>query len=437
MRRHGATMFVAGAEEVMLQRVLQVPPCSSPASGVAVDLQAMAPTTSLPTFPMSFDGIYLPWLSLLIPREGPYLSLTGGSGLPEDLLKSIGQRLASGHNVASFQSTCSLWRAAVLFATFGLLLLLLFDPDLDRVGFYCVSEKVLSNTLPDVRSKVACGSSCGWLALMDEPASMMLLNPFTGARASRVELPPAGEHVAAASSSERVSRIHGRWVLHPTNGYGDTDATERAIKLEDMRDVFFHEIVLSALPDVAGRECVAMAMLGCSTKVAFCQVRVDSAWTLLDTKLEFSVGSNAASATPTATLLPSLSPPAGLCHRSYLESNGELHIVGAMVSTFHETKSFTYNNVIYKDNLHDRTPEWSKMRDIGDQTLFVSKYFNESFSETSVSKYKENKIYISEPLYGDPYDLVHRLEIVDIATSVSEAKPVQQRMHSSKALGWI
>ena len=68
--------------------------------------------------------------------------------------------------------------------------------------------------------------------------------------------------------------------------------------------------------------------LGCSTEVAFCRVGVDSAWTLLDTKLEFSVGSivhcqdkflaidcteeisvcssNAAGATPTATLLPSL-----------------------------------------------------------------------------------------------------------------------------------
>ena len=73
------------------------------------------------------------------------------------------------------------------------------------------------------------------------------------------------------------------------------------------------------------------SLLGCSTKVVFCRVGVDSAWTLLDTKLEFSVGSivhcqdkflvidctgeifvcssNAAGATPTATLLPSLSPP--------------------------------------------------------------------------------------------------------------------------------
>ena len=49
--------------------------------------------------------------------------------------------------------------------------------------------------------------------------------------------------------------------------------------------------LLSAPPDVAGRECVAMAMLGYSTEVAFCRVGVDSTWTLLDTKLEFSVGS--------------------------------------------------------------------------------------------------------------------------------------------------
>jgi hypothetical protein len=201
------------------------------------------------------------------------------------------------------------------------------------------------------------------------------------------------------------------------------------------------------------------SLLGCSTEVAFCRVGVDSAWTLLDTKLEFSVGSivhfqdkfmaidctgeisicssNAGDATPTSTLLPSLSPPAGLCHRSYLESNGELHIVGAMVSMFHETQSFTYSSVIYKCNLHDRTPKWSRVRGIGDQTLFVCKHFNESFSGISVSKYKETKIYMSELLYGDPYDLVHQLEIVDIATGASEVKPVQEKMQGFEALGWI
>ena len=67
----------------------------------------------------------------------------------------------------------------------------------------------------------------------------------------------------------------------------------------------------------------------------------------IDCTGEISVcSSNAAGATPTTTLLPLLSPPAGLCHHSYLESNGKLHIMGAMVSTFHETQSFTYSSAI-------------------------------------------------------------------------------------------
>ena len=44
---------------------------------------------------------------------------------------------------------------------------------------------------------------------------------------------------------------------------------------------------------------------------------------------------------------------------------------------------------------------------------------------------------MSELLYGDPYDLVHRLEIIDIATSASEVNPVQKKRQGSEALGWI
>ena len=44
---------------------------------------------------------------------------------------------------------------------------------------------------------------------------------------------------------------------------------------------------------------------------------------------------------------------------------------------------------------------------------------------------------MSEPLYGDPYDLVNQLEIVDIATGAFKVKPVQEKMQGSEALGWI
>nr|CAB3477118.1 unnamed protein product [Digitaria exilis] len=354
-------------------------------------------------------------------------SLPDWTSLPQELLESIAKRLASGHDAASFRSACSPWRAAVPFATtLGPLLLLPLRPDSDTVSFHSVSEKqTFSLTLPFVLGKVPCGSSCGWVALMDESASVTLLNPFTGAR---VELPPADEHVAAASSPERaVSKIHGRWrwVIHSGDGgHANNNAppppgSKAIIKLEDMRGVFFHEIVLSAPPDDE-RECVvAMAVLASSTEVAFCRVGVDAAWTLLDAKLEFSVASivrcqgkfvvidvtgdvsvfssSAAGATPTVMPLPSLSPPDGLCHRSYLESNGELHVVGAMVSTFHETRCFTYRTELYKCSLLDRALEWSRVKDVGEVTLFVSKCFGESFSGTSVSKYEKNSIYFSEP----------------------------------------
>ncbi|CAO2192502.1 unnamed protein product [Urochloa humidicola] len=374
-------------------------------------------------------------------------SLPGWTSLPKELLECIGKRLASGHDAAAFRFACSPWRAAMPFAAFGPLLLLPFDPDSDSVTFYRVpEEEAFSLKLPDARGKAPCGTSRGWLALMDEAAAVTLLNPFTGAR---VELPPADERVAAAASLERVSKVRDRWVLRS----GD------AVKLEDMRRVFFHEIVLSAPPDHAGGECVAMAVLASSTEVAFCRVGVDSAWALLDTKLEFSVASvvhcqgkflaidvigeisifskNSTGANPTATLLPSLSPPAGLCHRSYLDSDGQLHLVGAAVSTFHETRQFTYRIMLYKCNLLDQVPEWSSVKDVGGLTLFVSKCFSESFSGTSVSKYKKNSIYFNEPLYGDPYDLAHRLEIVDIDAGTSKVKPFHEKLQGSEALGWI
>ncbi|XP_025801662.1 F-box protein SKIP23-like [Panicum hallii] len=140
------------------------------------------------------------------------------SGLPSELLEVIGKRLASGTDAASFRSVCSPWRDAVPFQAFAPLLLLPFGPDSERVALYSVDEE-RTFSLP-------CGASCGWLALMDGSAAVTLLNPFTGAR---VELPPADEDVAAASSMN-VSKKDGRWVLHPEDDYGNAAAANRALR---------------------------------------------------------------------------------------------------------------------------------------------------------------------------------------------------------------
>jgi hypothetical protein len=135
---------------------------------------------------------------------------------------------------------CKPWRAALPFKSFAPLLLLPFGPDSDSVTFYSVSEEeIISVPLPDdMRGKMLCGASRGWLALIDEAASVTLLNPFTDAR---VELPLADEHVAVACCWTCLSNVDGRWVLLP-NEAGSV------IELNKMREVFFQEIVLSAPP---------------------------------------------------------------------------------------------------------------------------------------------------------------------------------------------
>ena len=151
------------------------------------------------------------------------------SGLPSELLEAIGKRLASGTDAASFRSVCSPWRDAVPFAALAPLLLLPFRPDTERVMLYSVDEeKTFSLPLPpDARGKVPCGASCGWLALMDGSAAVTLLNPFTGAR---VELPPADDDVASASSMLVSRKDDGRWVLHHEDDYGNAAAAS-AIEL--------------------------------------------------------------------------------------------------------------------------------------------------------------------------------------------------------------
>ncbi|KAF8759322.1 hypothetical protein HU200_010362 [Digitaria exilis] len=389
------------------------------------------------------------------------------SGLPPELLESISRgHLASGTDAASFRSVCSPWRAAVPFAPCFAPLLLL-PSGAAAVTLYSVAEdKSFSVPLPDGVGKVPCGSSCGWLALMDEVASVTLFNPFT---AGVVKLPPVDEEIPL-SSSTFVFKKDGRWVFHPDEDDEYVNAAAAAaadddidaVTLGELRQVFFQEIVLSSPPDAGG--CVAMAVLRSSTEVAYCRVGVDTAWTLVETNLDCSVDSIVfcqgrfvaidctgeisifsgdiatlpAGTPPTATPMPSLTPPVGLCHRSYVESNGELYVVGAMVNVFRWAQRFDYNTVVYKcSNILEQEPAWSRVNDAGDLTLFVSMDFRYGFAGTSVSGLKRNGVYFSEPLYGDQYDLAHSMEIADIATGISEVKTFHPKMQGLDALGWF
>jgi hypothetical protein len=124
------------------------------------------------------------------------------STLPEELLECIGNMLQSRREAVKFRSICPTWRAALPFAKYiAPVLMLPFGPEsLDgAVTFYTVADggaTTFTRNLPLLRGKKLCGSSRGWLALVDEAASVTLLNPLTG---TTIELPPAVERVVGAS----------------------------------------------------------------------------------------------------------------------------------------------------------------------------------------------------------------------------------------------
>ena len=111
--------------------------------------------------------------------------------------------LPSRREAVKFRSICPAWRAALPFAMYiGPVLMLPFDPNSPdgAVTFYTAAdggETSFTRKLPSLRGKRLCGSSHGWLGLVDEAASVTLLNPLTG---TTVKLPLVDERVVDRKS---------------------------------------------------------------------------------------------------------------------------------------------------------------------------------------------------------------------------------------------
>ncbi|KAM0905116.1 hypothetical protein ACQ4PT_017557 [Festuca glaucescens] len=375
--------------------------------------------------------------------------------LPHELWELISKWLPSGRDAANFRAMCRLWRDVLPFTEFEPVLMLPFDPESPNgaVTFYRPTDrKTFTKDLPALHGKVVCGSSHGWLALVDEAACLTLLNPFTKAT---VDLPPTDERFAS-DSWRTAFKLDGRWV-HPSFA----DGVVRHTKLGEMRDVFFHEVVLSSPADSG--DCIAMAMLTESSQVAFCHVGGDddaSSWRLLNTGLKQDVSCivhcrdrflaitydaqvsicNVLGATPTARPVQSFHLPKQVNPLSYLQVNGELHLVCTVV----QQGSTTYRTRLYRCNVFARKPAWSRVTNAGHLTLLASHNLAVGHAGGSVSGLKENSVYYSGHLsgciypYGCKHSLNHVLEIINVANGTSEWLPYRQNTQGSpEALCWI
>ncbi|PNT65102.1 hypothetical protein BRADI_4g37300v3 [Brachypodium distachyon] len=408
-----------------------------------------------------------------------------GDGLPQELLECIAGRLTSAGDAAAFRLINRSWKAALPFSRFAPVQMLPFDPNSPEVAVTFsrpthdgVGETFTRN-LPAVRGKVVCGSSCGWVALMDEAGSLTLLNPFTGATA---ELPPANATVAANSRRRaRASVVDGRsrWVLETSPDglqLGQEEEQQPVVTLGEMRHVFFREIVLSSPPD-SGGVCVAMAVLAASRAVMYCRVGPGGAWTRLNSRLPgcvstavhcrgnkfLALGYNGEvsicecdtdgdmAAAGAAYMGGTIVPPRLFCRRGYLMVDGELHLVGTSRRRF-QNAATTYRTHVYKCNVLGRTPAWTRVKKLewtsqkkgkprkdkkfDQMTLLVSNRFTTGCSGPTLSGLASNSVYFCEPMYATPEDPHHRIEIGHVDNGTSE---YQQRIQqgSEQSLCWI
>ncbi|XP_008813340.2 F-box/kelch-repeat protein At3g18720-like [Phoenix dactylifera] len=178
-----------------------------------------------------------------------------------DILKLISDRLHHCFDYINFRMVCTPWRSAVPPKKFPPLLILPPEPDIGDLRFFDPADGVVHSLLlpEEARNKIFCGTSRGWLALMDEAnQSTFLVNPFTP---DRYLLPLTPQRVYFASHPRGAGS--GHWI--------------------SQRECI-SEIVMSASPN-AGAECIVMARLRSCLQLVFCRLG-DAVWTDVDTHYE-------------------------------------------------------------------------------------------------------------------------------------------------------
>ncbi|KAK6939277.1 Domain unknown function DUF295 [Dillenia turbinata] len=206
------------------------------------------------------------------------------SQLNPELLETIAKKLKSYADYFRFRSVCRNWKSSVPKTPRPLpcqlpWLMLPQNPNrLNYRAFFNLSNnKVLFLHLPEAASngKRRCGSSHGWLVLLDETPVIFLLNPLTRAR---IYLPPLNTFPNVLNFSFSVV---GREYSLRTN-YGESYRHS----LRDMRDTFIKKVIVSSNPS-EDSDFIALAILNHTEDLAFCR-KGDKCWKFIDDAQSYS-----------------------------------------------------------------------------------------------------------------------------------------------------
>lgn len=203
--------------------------------------------------------------------------------LPPELMETIAEKLKIYSDYLRFQAVCRNWRSSIPKSPSHLppqlpwLMLPQSQSYQSHRAFFDLSaNKVHFLNLPEAsRRKRHCGSSHGWLIILEETPIVLLLNPLTRVK---IYLPPLSAFPNVVSFS--YFDIGREYTLASLLG----DHYNRSLR--QMRDSFIKKIVLSSSP-VKDSDFIAVAILNQSGDLAYCR-NGDQSWRIIEGAQSYS-----------------------------------------------------------------------------------------------------------------------------------------------------
>lgn len=311
--------------------------------------------------------------------------------LPQEIIESISKRLTIYADYIRFRCVCRTWNSSVpktpLHLPPQLPILMLSDESF----FDLSTNKIhrLNFPLPSGPARI-CGSSHGWLVILDETSNLNLLNPVTHATLS-------------------LPSLHTFPYL------------VKKLFAFNKNNLYLIKVVLSSSPSL-NDDFAAFAILSLR-HLAFCRKGYDS-WVLLDANVDdhwtdavYKNGSFFAMSTSGITAVcdvvegPRVSyipPPTSLYYNDVFYavfSGEEMLLIQRYCTEEYEPRDFepypdmsTVKFWIYKMNWN--MLKWEEIQTLGEHSLFIGKNYSLSFSAADFAGCCPNCIYFTDDIGG-------------------------------------
>ncbi|XP_061361303.1 F-box protein SKIP23-like [Gastrolobium bilobum] len=372
--------------------------------------------------------------------------------LQPEIVELISKSLTIYADYLRFRCVCHSWRSSLPKTPLHLPPQLPWLMLSSRAFFDLSNNKthLLNLPLSSHRTRI-CGSSHGWLVILDETPEVRLLNPITRAT---IALPPL--YTFPNVTSFNYSNIGREYLIR--NPYGGVDA----FNLRQMCNSFLRKVVLSSSPSQSDDDFTAFAIAG-HNNLAFCRKGYDS-WVFVIEELyswEDAVHHNGlffavskggiiavcdvdGSFPPHVSIIQTTAPMQFSGDIHYIVFSGEDMLLVTRILEHDFSDEGDESNLVYRTvgfeifKMNWSLLKWQKIETLGDRMLFIGGNSSLSFSASDFVGCFADCIYYtddySESNHDDAYGK-HDLGIFRLWDQSIEPLPCYPR-NSYSRLGW-